>query len=156
MASLYPRSHSYVIWEIRMGKWWLRNRKSWSMPKDRLWRGLAAVIAGGLLSLLLTAQVNLSLQWVVRASPVIVLLIIIAFLFSVVGKKQSLDGPNPIQNNLGMGANFNTSIFPVDEDHESLGMVYTDISDSNQEAQSNEFWDAVEDFRRKQDQETET
>ena len=156
MASLYPRSHSFVIWEIRMGKWWLRNRKSWSMPKDRLWRGLAAVIAGGLLSLLLTAQVNLSLQWVVRASPVIVLLIIIAFLFSVVGKKQSLDGPNPIQNNLGMGANFNTSIFPVDEDHESLGMVYTDISDSNQEAQSNEFWDAVEDFRRKQDQETET
>jgi len=156
MASLYPRSHSYVIWEIRMGKWWLRNRKSWSMPKDRLWRGLAAVIAGGLLSLLLTAQVNLSLQWVVGASPVIVLLIIIAFLFSVVGKKQSLDGPNPIQNNLGMGANFNTSIFPVDEDHESLGMVYTDISDSNQEAQSNEFWDAVEDFRRKQDQETET
>ena len=156
MASLYPRSHSYVIWEIRMGKWWLRNRKSWSMPKDRLWRGLAAVIAGGLLSLLLTAQVNLSLQWVVRASPVIVLLIIIAFLFSVVGKKQSLDGPNPIQNNLGMGANFNTSIFPVDEDHESLGMVYTDISDSNQEAQSNEFWDAVEGFRRKQDQETET
>ncbi len=156
MASLYPRSHSYVIWEIRMGKWWLRNRKSWSMAKDRLWRGLAAVIAGGLLSLLLTAQVNLSLQWVVRASPVIVLLIIIAFLFSVVGKKQSLDGPNPIQNNLGMGANFNTSIFPVDEDHESLGMVYTDISDSNQEAQSNEFWDAVEDFRRKQDQETET
>ena len=156
MASLYPRSHSYVIWEIRMGKWWLRNRKSWSMAKDRLWRGLAAVIAGGLLSLLLTAQVNLSLQWVVGASPVIVLLIIIAFLFSVVGKKQSLDGPNPIQNNLGMGANFNTSIFPVDEDHESLGMVYTDISDSNQEAQSNEFWDAVEDFRRKQDQETET
>ena len=156
MASLYPRSHSYVIWEIRMGKWWLRNRKSWSMPKDRLWRGLAAVIAGGLLSLLLTAQVNLSLQWVVGASPVIVLLIIIAFLFSVVGKKQSLDGPNPIQNNLGMGANFNTSIFPVDEDHESLGLVYTDISDSNQEAQSNEFWDAVEDFRRKQDQETET
>ena len=58
MASLYPRSHSYVIWEIRMGKWWLRNRKSWSMAKDRLWRGLAAVIAGGLLSLLLTAQVN--------------------------------------------------------------------------------------------------
>ena len=156
MASLYPRSHSYVIWEIRMGKWWLRNRKSWSIPKDRLWRGLVAVIAGGLLSLLLTAQVNLSLQWVVGASPVIVLLIIIAFLFSVVGKKQSLDGPNPIQNNLGMGANFNTSIFPVDEDHESLGMVYTDISDSNQEAQSNEFWDAVEDFRRKQDQETET
>ena len=156
MASLYPRSHSYVIWEIRMGKWWIRNRKSWSIPKDRLWRGLVAVIAGGLLSLLLTAQVNLSLQWVVRASPVIVLLIIIAFLFSVVGKKQSLDGPNPIQNNLGMGANFNTSIFPVDEDHESLGMVYTDISDSNQEAQSNEFWDAVEDFRRKQDQETET
>ena len=139
-----------------MGKWWLRNRKSWSMPKDRLWRGLAAVIAGGLLSLRLPAQVNLSLQWVVGASPVIVLLIIIAFLFSVVGKKQSLDGPNPIQNNLGMGANFNTSIFPVDEDHESLGMVYTDISDSNQEAQSNEFWDAVEDFRRKQDQETET
>ena len=156
MASLYPRSHSYVIWEIRMGKWWIRNRKSWSMPKDRLWRGLAAVIAGGLLSLLLTAQVNLSLQWVVGASPVIVLLIIIAFLFSVVGKKQSLDAPNPIGNSLGLGANFNTSIFPVDEDHESLGMVYTDTSNSNQEAQSKEFWDAVEDFRRKQDQESET
>ena len=139
-----------------MGKWWLRNRKSWSMPKDRLWRGLAAVIAGGLLSLLLTAQVNLSLQWVVGASPVIVLLIIIAFLFSVVGKKQSLDAPNPIGNSLGLSANFNTSIFPVDEDHESLGMVYTDTSNSNQEAQSKEFWDAVEDFRRKQDQESET
>ena len=138
-----------------MGKWWVRNRKSWSIAKDRLWRGLVAVIAGGLLSLLLAAQVNLSLQWVVGASPVIVLLIIIAFLFSVVGKKQSLDAPNPIGNSLGLSANFNTSIFPVDEDHESLGMVYTDTSNSNQEAQSKEFWDAVEDFRRKQDQESE-
>ena len=139
-----------------MWRLWIRNRKAWYIPKERLGRGLAAVIAGGLLSLLLTAQVNSSLQWVVGASPVIVLLIIIAFLFSVVGKKQSLDGPNPIGNSLGRGANFNTSIFPVDEDHESLGMVYTDTSNSNQDAQSKEFWDAVEDFRRKQDQESET
>ena len=81
-----------------------------------------------------------------------VLVIIMAFLFSVVGKKPSLDGTNPIPNSLGLGANLNTSIFPVDEDHESLGMVYTDISDSNQEAQSKEFWDAVEAFKRVQDQ----
>ena len=135
-----------------MGKWWVRNRKAWYIAKDRLWRGLAAVIAGGLLTLLLSAQVNLYLQWVVGASPGIVLLIIIAFLFSVVGKKANLDGPNPIQHNLGLGSNLNTNIFPVDEDHESLGMVYTDNFDSNQEAQSKEFWDAVEDFKRKQDQ----
>ena len=139
-----------------MGKWWIRNRKAWYIPKERLGRGLAAVIAGALLTLLLTAHVKLSLQWVVVASPVMVLVIIIAFLFSVVGQKPGLDGTNPIQNSLGLGANLNTSIFPVDEDHESLGMVYTDISDSNQEAQSKEFWDAVEDFRRKQDQESET
>ena len=123
-----------------MGKWWIRNRKAWYIPKERLGRGLAAVIAGALLSLLLTAHVNLSLQWVVVASPVMVLVIIMTFLFSVVGKKPSLDGTNPIQNSLGLGANLNTSIFPVDEDHESLGMVYTDISDSSQEAQSKEFW----------------
>ena len=135
-----------------MGKWWVRNRKAWYIPKERLGRGLAAVIAGALLTLLLTAHVKLSLQWVVVASPVMVLVIIMAFLFSVVGKKPSLDGTNPIQNSIGLGANLNTSIFPVDEGHESLGMVYTDISDSNQEAQSKEFWDAVEDFRRIQDQ----
>ena len=135
-----------------MGKWWIRNRKAWYIPKERLGRGVAAVIAGALLTLLLTAHVKLSLQWVVVASPVMVLVIIMAFLFSVVGKKPSLDGTNPIQNSIGLGANLNTSIFPVDEDHESLGMVYTDISDSNQEAQSKEFWDAVEDFRRIQDQ----
>ena len=102
--------------------------------------------------MLLTAHVKLSLQWVVVASPVMVLVIIMTFLFSVLGKKPSLDGTNPIQNSLGLGANLNTSIFPVDEDHESLGMVYTDISDSNQEAQSKEFWDAVEAFKRVQDQ----
>ena len=135
-----------------MEKGWAINIRAWSIPKDRLSRGLAAAIAGGLLTLLLTAHVKLSLQWVVVASPVMVLAIIIAFLFSVVGKKPSLDGTNPIQNSLGLGANLNTSIFPVDEDHESLGMVYTEISDSNQEAQSKEFWDAVEDFRRIQDQ----
>ena len=135
-----------------MGKWWIRNRKAWYIPKERLGRGVAAVIAGALLTLLLTAHVKLSLQWVVVASPVMVLVIIMTFLFSVVGKKPSLDGTNPIQNSIGLGANLNTSIFPVDEDHESLGMVYTDISDSNQEAQSKEFWDAVEDFRRIQDQ----
>ena len=135
-----------------MGKWWIRNRKAWYIPKERLGRGIAAVIAGALLTLLLTAHVKLSLQWVVVASPVMVLVIIMAFLFSVVGKKPSLDGTNPIQNSIGLGANLNTSIFPVDEGHESLGMVYTDISDSNQEAQSKEFWDAVEDFRRIQDQ----
>ena len=135
-----------------MGKWWIRNRKAWYIPKERLGRGVAAVIAGALLTLLLTAHVKLSLQWVVVASPVMVLAIIIAFLFSVVGKKPNLDGTNSIQNNLRLGANLDTSIFPVDEDHESLGMVYTDISDSNQEAQSKEFWDAVEDFRRIQDQ----
>ena len=135
-----------------MGKWWIRNRKAWYIPKERLGRGLAAVIAGALLTLLLTAHVKLSLQWVVVASPVMVLVIIMAFLFSVVGKKPSLDGTNPIQNSLGLGANLNTSIFPVDEDHESLGMVYTDISDSNQEAQSKEFWEAVEAFKRVQDQ----
>jgi len=135
-----------------MGQSWASNIRSLSIPKDRLWRGLAAVIAGGLLTLLLTAHVKLSLQWVVVASPVMVLIMIIAFLLSVVGKKPSLDGTNPIQKSLGLGANLNTSIFPVDEDHESLGMVYTDISDSNQEAQSKEFWDAVEDFRRIQDQ----
>ena len=135
-----------------MGKGWDSNIRSWSIPKDRLWRGLASVIAGGLLTLLLTEHVKLSLQWVVVASPVMVLVMIIAFLFSVVGKKPSLDGTNTIQNSLGLGANLNTSIFPVDEDHESLGMVYTDISDSNQEAQSKEFWDAVEAFKRVQDQ----
>ena len=135
-----------------MGKWWIRNRKAWYIPKERLGRGLAAVIAGALLSLLLTAHVKLSLQWVVVASPVMVLVIIMTFLFSVVGKKPSLDGTNPIQNSLGLGANLNTSIFPVDEDHESLGMVYTDISDSSQEAQSKEFWDDVEAFKRVQDQ----
>ena len=68
--------------------------------------------------MLLTAHVKLSLQWVVVASPVMVLVIIMAFLFSVVGKKPSLDGTNPIQNSIGLGANLNTSIFPVDEDHE--------------------------------------
>ncbi len=135
-----------------MGKWWIRNRKAWYIPKERLGRGLAAVIAGALLTLLLTAHVKLSLQWVVVASPVMVLVMIMAFLFSVVGNKPSLDGTNPIQNSLGLGANLNTSIFPVDEDHESLGMVYTDISDSNQEARSKEFWDAVEAFKRIQDQ----
>ena len=135
-----------------MGKWWIRNRKAWYIPKERLGRGLAAVIAGALLTLLLTSHVKLSLQWVVVASPVMVLVMIMAFLFSVVGKKPSLDGTNPIQNSLGLGANLNTSIFPVDEDHESLGMVYTDISDSSQEAQSKEFWDAVEAFKRVQDQ----
>ena len=135
-----------------MGKWWIRNRKAWYIPKERLGRGLAAVIAGALLTLLLTAHVKLSLQWGVVASPVMVLVIIMTFLFSVVGKKPSLDGTNPIQNSLGLGANFNTSIFPVDADHESLGMVYTGTSNSNQDAQSKEFWDAVEDFKRKQDQ----
>ena len=135
-----------------MGKWWIRNRKAWYIPKERLGRGVAAVIAGALLTLLLTAHVKLSLQWVVVASPVMVLVIIMAFLFSVVGKKPSLDGTNPIQNSIGLGANLNTSIFPVDEDHDSLGMVYTDISDLNQEAQSKEFWDAVEAFKRVQDQ----
>ena len=134
-----------------MGKWWIRNRKAWYIPKERLGRGVAAVIAGALLTLLLTAHVKLSLQWVVVASPVMVLVIIMTFLFSVVGKKPSLDGTNSIQNNLRLGANLDTSIFPVDEDHESLGMVYTEISDSNQEAQSKEFWDAVEDFKRMQD-----
>ena len=135
-----------------MGKWWIRNRKAWYIPKERLGRGVAAVIAGALLTLLLTAHVKLSLQWVVVASPLMVLVIIMAFLFSVVGKKPSLYGTNPIQNSLGLGANLNTSIFPVDEDHESLGMVYTDISDLNQEAQSKEFWEAVEAFKRVQDQ----
>ncbi len=135
-----------------MGKWWIRNRKAWYIPKEWLGRGLAAVIAGALLTLLLTAHVKLSLQWVVVASPVMGLVIIMAFLFSVVGKKPSLDRTNPIQNSRGLGANLNTSIFPVDEDHESLGMVYTDISDSSQEAQSKEFWDAVEAFKRVQDQ----
>ena len=136
-----------------MDKWFDINRTSWVVTKDRLWRYFAGVIGGGLLSLLLTAHVNWSLQWVVMASPVIVLLIIIAFLCSVLGNKQTLGAPNPIQNSAGLGANLNTRIFPVDEDHEALGMVYTDTSDVNQEAQSKEFWDAVEDFRRKQDQE---
>ena len=139
-----------------MDKWLDRNRKSWSVTKDRLWRGLAGVIGGGLVILLLSAHVSFSLQWAVGASPIIVLLIIIAFLCSVVGNKRNLGGPNPFQNSLGLGANLITSSFPVDEDHESLGMVYTGTSDANQEAQSKEFWDAVEDFRRKQDQENDT
>ena len=138
-----------------MEKGWAINIRGWSIPKDRLSRGLAAAIAGGLLPLLLPAHMKLSLEWVVVASPVMVLVIIIAFLFSVVGKNPSLDGTNPIQDSLGMGTNLNTSIFPVDEDHESLGMVYTDTSNSNQDPQSKEFWDAVEDFRSKQDQESE-
>ena len=58
--------------------------------KERLGRGVAAVIAGALLTLLLTAHVKLSLQWVVVASPVMVLVIIMAFLFSVVGKNLNL------------------------------------------------------------------
>ena len=137
-----------------MVKWWVRNRRSWFIPSDRLWRGLAAVMAGGLLSLLLTAHLKLSLEWVVVFSPGIVLLIVIACFCSVVEKKESLGATDSVPNSLA--ATFNTNIFPVDKDHESLGMVYTDPPDSTQEAQSKEFWGAVEDFRRKQDQENET